>query len=120
MIVYYCYQLPFWRKYIVEYFRSETLLIRTILPSDAQPICDEELAQGWHPSLEKYLSRVRDFNTGKSIALIAEYNGCIAGYINVYPNATLGAFAHKGYCEIVDFAVLENISERVLAQNSWM
>ncbi len=44
---------------------------------------------------------------GKSIALVAEYHGNVAGYINVYANGESGAFANQGYPEIVDFGVLE-------------
>lgn len=91
------------------YFNDEKLLmrIRTILPADAQIICDEELAQGWNQTIDKYTNRIYDFNSGKCISLIAEYKGAVAGYINVYPNSTWGSFADRGYSEIVDFGVLE-------------
>lgn len=91
----------------MEYFRDENILIRTILPEDAQIICDEEKAQGWAQTVDKYLSRINDFNSGKCISLIAEYKGAVAGYINIYPNSAWGAFAHRGYSEIIDFGVLE-------------
>lgn len=45
---------------------------------------------------------------GKLFALIAEYKGNVAGYINIYPNSEGGAFANQGYSEIVDFGVLVN------------
>lgn len=41
---------------------------------------------------------------GKSISLVAEYKGNIAGYINVYPNSKWGAFANQGYPEIAEYA----------------
>lgn len=91
----------------MEYFRDENLLIRTIRFEDAQIICDEEIAQGWKQTVDKYMNRINDFNNRKCISLIAEYRGVVAGYINVYPNSTWGAFAYKGYSEIVDFGVLE-------------
>ncbi len=91
----------------MEYFRDENLLIRTILFEDAQIICDEEIAQGWEQTVDKYINRINDFKNGKCISLIAEYKGVVAGYINIYPNSTWGAFAYKGYSEIVDFGVLE-------------
>lgn len=91
----------------MEYFKSETLRIRTITPSDAQIICDEEIAQGWKQTIDKYLNRIRDFEQGRCISLVAEFNGLVAGYINVYPDASGGVFAHQGYSEIVDFGVLE-------------
>lgn len=44
---------------------------------------------------------------GRSISLVAEYQGQVAGYVNVYPGSQWGAFANRGYPEIVDFGVLE-------------
>ena len=58
--------------------------------------------------MEKYLHRLEDHQMGKAVSLVAEYQGDVAGYINVYPNSTRGAFANQGYPEIVDFGVLEN------------
>ncbi|MBS6196250.1 MAG: GNAT family N-acetyltransferase [Clostridiales bacterium] len=96
----------------MEYFRNETIVIRTIRPSDARIICDEEIAQGWKQTIDKYLNRIRDFNSGKCISLVAEYQESVAGYINVYPNASEGPFAHQGYSEIVDFGVLEKFRRK--------
>lgn len=91
----------------MEYYNDGSIIIRTIIPSDAQTICDEEIAQGWEQTVDKYLDRINDHNNGKCISLIAEYEGNVAGYINVYPDSSWGAFANKGYPEIVDFGVLE-------------
>ena len=95
------------RNSLAVYYKDENILIRTILPADAQIICDEEIAQGWNQTIDKYLMRIKDNSTGKSIALVAEYQGNVAGYINIYPDSKWGAFANKGYPEIVDFGVLE-------------
>lgn len=89
------------------YYQDESLLIRTIEEADAQIICEEEIAQGWHQTIDKYLMRMEDNRIGKSISLVAEYRGNVAGYINVYPDSQRGAFAGRGYPEIVDFGVLE-------------
>ena len=97
----------------MEYFKDKYIWIRTILSSDAQILCDEETAQGWKQTIDKYLKRIDDFKNGKCIALIAEFDGSVAGYINVYPNSERGAFAHKGYCEIVDLAFWKNSEETV-------
>lgn len=51
--------------------------------------------------------RLKDQSEEKAIALAAEYKGNVAGYINIYPNSEWGAFAGRGYPEIVDFGVLE-------------
>lgn len=44
--------------------------------------------------------------------MVAEYEGNTAGYINVYPNALWGPFGGSGWCEIVDFGVLEKYRRR--------
>ncbi|MCH5350198.1 MAG: GNAT family N-acetyltransferase [Oscillospiraceae bacterium] len=87
------------------YYNENGILIRDLQQSDAKIIAEEELAQGWDSS-GKYEMRLKDQADGKSVNLVAEYNGNIAGYINVYPNSAWGAFANRGYPEIVDFGVL--------------
>lgn len=112
------------------YYRDDKILIRTIEQRDAQTITDEEIAQGWNADVEKYEMRLQHQAEGKAIALVAEYNGSIAGYINVYPNSEWGAFGNQGYAEIVDFGVLEkyrrngvgsklmDVAEQIAAEHS--
>lgn len=88
------------------YDSADDIVIRDMQPDDALIITEEEIAQGWHASVEKYEMRLRHQAEGKSISLVAEYKGNIAGYINVYPNSEWGSFANQGYPEIVDFGVL--------------
>ena len=88
------------------YYQDDRILIRDMVESDARIITDEEIAQGWHQSIEKYHNRLNDQACGKSISIVAEYQGNVAGYINVYPNAEEGPFANLGYAEIVDLGVL--------------
>ena len=88
------------------YFEDNEVLIRDMIQSDATIITNEEIAQGWHQTIEKYEMRLQHQAQGKSFALIAEYKGNVAGYINIYPNSEGGAFANQGYPEIVDFGVL--------------
>lgn len=94
------------------YYRDAELLIRSIRDEDARVICAEEIAQGWNQTEEKYIARIADHKSGKSIGLVAEYKGAVAGYVNVYMDSEWGAFAHSGYCEIVDFGVLEKYRRR--------
>ncbi len=94
------------------YYDKDDILIRNMRQSDAQVIADEEIAQGWHASAEKYEMRLRDQSEGKAVPLVVEYQGNVAGYINVYPDPKQGAFADKGYPEIVDFGVLEKYQRR--------
>ena len=89
------------------YYQDDDVLIRSLEERDAQAFTDGEIAQGWHASVDKYLYRLRDQAEGKCISLAAEYKGCAAGYINVYPNAKGGPFGDQGLPEIVDFGVLE-------------
>lgn len=89
------------------YYHDDEILIRDMLKSDVQIITDEEIAQGWHATVDKYEMRLLHQSEGKSIALVAEYRDNVAGYINVYPDSEWGAFAGRGYPEIVDFGVLE-------------
>ena len=98
--------------------------------SDVPVIVEEEIKQGWHVSDAKYLSRLEDQEIGRSIALVAEYKGAIAGYINIYPNSLDGVFGGKGYSEIIDFGVLEkyrnngigtilmNVAEKIASEYS--
>lgn len=94
------------------YYDTDDILIRNMEQKDIQIITNEEIAQGWQATTEKYEMRFQHQAEGKSIALVAEYKGSIAGYINVYPNSEWGAFANKGYPEIVDFGVLEKYRRR--------
>ena len=89
------------------YYNDNKILIRDMVKSDAQIITDEEIAQGWHANVDKYEMRLQHQAEGKSVSLVAEYQGNVAGYINIYPNSEWGAFAGQGYPEIVDFGVLE-------------
>jgi len=89
------------------YYEGSEILIRDLVQSDAQIITDEERAQGWQQTIDKYEMRLEHQAQGKAVSLVAEYKGNIAGYINVYPNSKWGAFANTGCPEIVDFAVLE-------------
>ncbi len=88
------------------YYNKNGIVIRNMRHSDAQVITNEEIAQGWDASVEKYEMRLKHQVEGRVIALVAEYEGNIAGYINVYPNSQWGAFANQGYPEIMDFGVL--------------
>lgn len=88
------------------FYNKDGIVIRNMRHSDAQVITDGEIAQGWDASVEKYEMRLKHQAEGRAIALVAEYEGNVAGYINVYPNSPWGAFGSQGYPEIMDFGVL--------------
>lgn len=79
--------------------------------ADIQLITNAEVAQGWHASVHKYFARLKDQENGKSIALVAEYQGDIAGYINIYLNETSDDKS-EGIPEIVDFGVLQKYQRK--------
>lgn len=89
------------------YYADEEIVIRNMEPQDAQIITNEEIAQGWNATIDKYQMRLKHQEEGRAISLVAEYKGNIAGYNNVYINAPGGPFGNQGYPEIVDFGVLE-------------
>ena len=94
------------------YMESADLLIRDMVPEDAEIITKEEIAQGWNQSVDKYLRRLEHRNVGRCISLVAEYPGNVAGYINVYPIAPGGPFRDSRIPEIIDFGVLEKFRRR--------
>ena len=94
------------------YFKNDEILIRDMITSDAQTITNEEIKQGWNQTTEKYEMRLEHQAEGKAYAIVAEYKGNVAGYINVYLHAEGGAFANQGFPEIVDFGVLEKYREK--------
>ncbi|MCF0136546.1 MAG: GNAT family N-acetyltransferase [Lachnospiraceae bacterium] len=91
----------------MTYYVSEAIVIRDLAETDAEIITREEIAQGWHQTIDKYLERLDHRNQGRCISLVAEYQGNVAGYINVYLTAAEGPFKNEGLPEIVDFGVLE-------------
>ena len=108
------------------------ITIRHMTDSDAPIITAEEIAQGWGAEgrLEKYQTRLTDMREGRCISLVAEWNGAVAGYINLYHKPLAGPFAGQDIPEIVDFGVLEkfrcrgigsalmNEAERLAAETS--
>ncbi|MBP3636057.1 MAG: GNAT family N-acetyltransferase [Clostridia bacterium] len=89
------------------YFQDETIVIRDMEEADAQILCDEYTAQGWHPELAYYHMRMREAAEGKCIALTAVYQGQPVGDVYLYLNANEGPFKDKGWPIIVDFGVLK-------------
>ena len=94
------------------YFEDDKLTIRNMETEDAQVFTDELIAQGWHPDIAGYMSRLKDQTEGKCIALSAVYEGCPAGYVYVYLHVEEGPFKGKGWPIIVDFNVLKKYQRR--------
>ncbi len=99
-------------QYNKVYYTDKQITIRDMRQEDAAVITQEEIAQGWDATVDKYEMRLRDRQEKHAVVLVAEYQGNVAGYINVYPESAWGAYANKGCPEIVDFGVLEKYRRR--------
>lgn len=75
------------------------LLIRRLRQEDIPVIVEGERAQGWHPTEEKYLTRLRDMAAGRCVSLAAVLDGRAVGYLSVYQT--------DNGPELIDFGVLE-------------
>ena len=94
------------------YYEDEKLIIRRMESTDAQVFTDEFTAQGWHPEMAGYRTRLDDQSAGKCVALTAVFEGCPAGYVYVYLRAKDGPFKERGWPIIVDFNVLRKYQRR--------
>lgn len=89
------------------YYDDRKLIIRDMENADARIFTDEFAAQGWHPDIAGYMSRLKDHFEGRCIALTAVYDNCPAGYVYVYLRVHDGPFKEKKWPIIVDFNVLK-------------
>ena len=46
------------------YYNDNELIIRNMEEADARILTDEEIAQGWHADIFKYLTRLQDQSAG--------------------------------------------------------
>ena len=60
------------------YYDDGILIIRDMENLDARIFTDEFTAQGWHPDITGYMSRIKDHSEGRCIALTAVYDNCLA------------------------------------------
>ena len=91
---------------------KEKIRIRFLRKEDAPVLLAGVLSQGWHETEDKFLNRLRDHESGKCTAFVAEYEGEPAGWVNVYFEKAGGPYRGKGYGWIEDFAVLEKYQRR--------
>ncbi|MBO4925764.1 MAG: GNAT family N-acetyltransferase [Clostridia bacterium] len=94
------------------YYQDEDVLIRDMEPADGLIFTEEEIAQGWHATVEKYEQHLKDRVEGRCVSLTAEYRGNPAGYINVYNQPVEGPFVSHEWPEINDFGVLQKYQRR--------
>lgn len=86
------------------------IVIRNMKNSDIQLIALLE-KQNESPKVEKYYKRLEEQSQGKNFALVAEYNGEIAGHVYVYPFSKSGLFKGEDYTEIVDLEVFKKYKD---------
>ena len=55
------------------YYRDNELMIRNMEQADAKIFADEEIAQGWHTDVFKFVARLQDQSAGKCVSLTAVY-----------------------------------------------
>ena len=74
------------------YYNDNELMIRNMEEADARIFTDEEIAQGWHTDISKYLARLQDQSVGKCVSLTAVYKGLHSGY-----GSAQRMYAKRGY-----------------------
>ncbi|MCI8386983.1 MAG: GNAT family N-acetyltransferase [Clostridiales bacterium] len=89
------------------YYSSPDFIIRSLEVVDIAPLAAKEVAQGWSDTTDKHNKRIVDRADGKCNVLAAEYKGEVVGYISVYFDPPNTPFSGRGWCELVDFGVIE-------------
>ncbi len=104
------------------YYKCDALCIRTMLETDIRAFFEAFAAQGWEKSKPEALFNTyyKMQNSGQRAVIVAEKDGCAAGYATLAGNAASGPFRDKNLPEIIDFNVLKNISARVSAAGLWI
>ena len=90
------------------YFKSDSLLIRSMEKSDARVIYDTYLSYNWHPVLETYENYYRENLSGRRITFCAEVEGKLAGHVSLIlkpDSVEMGPFAGCGMPLVADFSV---------------
>ncbi|WP_438432938.1 GNAT family N-acetyltransferase [Gorillibacterium sp. sgz500922] len=89
-----------------------SLFIREMADSDPVSISKAFEEQGWNKPIELYERYLEEQRRGERVALIAEWDGVFAGYVNVLWNSYYESFRDQGIPEVNDFNVLEKFRRR--------
>lgn len=82
------------------------IVIRKMEDSDvSQIVVFSEQEEGLYS--KKYFDRLNGQSENKNIALVAEYENSIAGYVYIYPYSKNGLFKNEDFTEIVDLVVFK-------------
>ena len=96
----------------MTYYQDKDLTIRPMLPSDCQAFYESFAAHDWHKPLAQFQRYFQEQEQGGKHILVAVWQGEVAGYTTLLPQAPAGPFAGKGWPEVCDFNVLEKFQRR--------
>ncbi|MFZ3580447.1 GNAT family N-acetyltransferase [Virgibacillus sp. DJP39] len=88
------------------YYNYDSLVIRSMVKSDAQKFVDAFTAQNWDKPIELFDGYFNQQKNDEQTIIVAEMNKEVAGYVTIFPNSTTGPFAFKNIPEIIDLNVL--------------
>lgn len=96
----------------MTYYQDKDLTIRPMLPSDCQAFYESFAAHDWHKPLAQFQRYFQEQEQGVKRILVAAWQGEVAGYTTLLPQAPAGPFAGKGWPEVQDFNVLPPFQRR--------
>ena len=96
----------------MAYYRDRNVTIRPLEEEDCAALARAFAAQGWHKPEEQYRRYLGEQQQGLRQVLVALWQGELAGYLTLLPQAGAGPFAGKPWPEIADFNVLEKFQRR--------
>ena len=82
------------------------VIIRPLVPGDAQAFSMAFAGQGWHKPESQFLTYLNEQEQGERQVFVAELKGLPVGYVCLLPDAPGGPFKGKGIPCISDFNVL--------------
>ena len=96
----------------MAYYRDRNVTIRPLEEEDCAALARAFAAQGWHKPEEQYRRYFAEQQAGLRQVLVALWQGELAGYLTLLPQAGAGPFAGKPWPEIADFNVLGKFQRR--------
>ena len=96
----------------IEYYRDESLTIRSMEAADARVLYDTYLSYGWHPSIQTYENYLSEQARGERLVFIAEFEGAVAGICTLVLRPSEGPWGGAGIPEIVDLCVFFHLHKR--------
>lgn len=96
----------------MTYYQDKDLTIRSLREEDCAAFHQGFAAQGWDKPLAQFERYFQEQEQGVRRVLTAVWQGELAGYTTLLPQASAGPFAGKGWPEVCDFNVLERFQRR--------